>query len=66
MAAKTKPAKASAYEAEVDYRITLARLVKLGGTVPLPPRGEITVKGAALTQIIEEYGADVIVSAERV
>ncbi|WP_127076143.1 hypothetical protein [Rhodomicrobium lacus] len=53
------------YEAAATYQISLSRLIKLGGTVPLIPRGDIFVSGAALNQIVTEHGADVILSAER-
>ncbi|KAI94104.1 hypothetical protein T281_12885 [Rhodomicrobium udaipurense JA643] len=56
---------AAPYDETATYSITLARLIKLGGVVPLIPRGDIFVSGAALNQIVTEHGADAILSAER-
>jgi hypothetical protein len=56
--------KSPAYEPEATYSITLSRLV-VYGHARLIPRGEIYVRGDALTKIVEENGADVILSANR-
>jgi hypothetical protein len=54
-----------AYEPDATYNIKLSRLVVFGHA-RLIPRGEILVKGNALTRIVKENGADVILSAERI
>jgi len=59
----TEPAVPS-FEAEATYRVELKTAVRVAG-VRFLPRGELTMRGDMLARLIEENGADVVVSAER-
>lgn len=52
-----------AFEPEETYRVELKTAARVAG-VRFLPRGELTMKGAMLTRLIEENGPDVVLTAE--
>lgn len=61
----TDQSTAPAYEPEARYRVRVSRPVQLGAFRYLP-RDDLRIIGAALNAMIEENGADVVTSADRI
>ena len=53
---------AQTYEPTAEYRVELARVVKFDG---LRLRGEITLTGEAIERLVDQEGAEIVLSADK-
>ena len=60
----TEQPETNPYEPEVRYRVRVSRPVQLGAFRYLP-RDDLRILGSALNAMIEENGADVVTSADK-